>query len=176
MPSGRKPRGAILPKGARMVSSGEKEQTYGWRERDDPARVAEPHGLVGPVPLGFRTTPPPRLVRAVLVSEEIHAAFSPVEFTARLLIEEVRTHASQRPQGDEWWFWTGQRRSGAGGRTFLVAQSPNVPKAIATALRITFEAFVGATGVKVRERHTVREDLDPLLWLGDDGLELLSMW
>jgi len=92
---------------------------------------------------------------------------------ARMLIEEFRQRHAKREEGDEWVAWIGTVAYQPAGLIFWIGLSSNVPVAVLGALDELIRAmgFATARGTAIPEKH----GLEPLLYLGDDGLELLRM-
>lgn len=133
-----------------------------------------PHGLDGSIPLGHRD-PPAHLPGPVLqFPEDVYGSFpSPETFACRLLFDEFRKQHASLPRGQEWFVWVGDRVSSAAGYPFWLAFSAEVPDALIDRVARTFGAFaLEWRRAKIIPRE---HDLQPLLYLGDEGMELLRM-
>lgn len=148
------------------------------RRGDEPgagATAREPHGLTGNLPLGSHRPPGNMPCRVVKVPEDIYGMLpSPVAYAVNTLASQFRQRYSTRPKGEEWTVWYGKRDYDPGGRIFWIAFSPPVPDAIVEAVADSF----GSLGVQLKlgTCAPTQSDLDYLMWAGDDGIELLSMF
>lgn len=134
----------------------------------------EPHGLTGTVPRGDRSPSYDQRVNTLDVSEEFFGPVNPKRFVARVLIAEFRRCYATREAGEEWFVWAGERDYHPKGLCFGVGFSTNVPLGVIAVLEevITGMGLASARGSAVPDRH----GLDPLLYVGDDGIEVLSMF
>ena len=132
-----------------------------------------PHGLSGNIPLGVRTPPHDEPIQVLQIAEDFCGACEAERFVARTLIEEFRQRYRKRDDGVEWFAWIGTVSYHSKGLIFWVGLSSDAPKDIFDILDDVIRAMGFATA-----RSTAipgRVGLSPLLYLGDDGLELLRM-
>lgn len=132
-----------------------------------------PHGLTGNIPLGHRSAAYDEPIQVLQVSEDFCGAQDAERFVARMLIDEFRQRNARRDEGDEWFAWIGTVTYQPAGLIFWIGLSENVPPAAFGALDDVISAmgFPTARATAIPAKH----DLAPLLYLGDDGLELLRM-
>jgi hypothetical protein len=131
------------------------------------AEEAPPPGLTGPIPLGMRAPRTDEPIEVLQIIED----FDDERFVAQMLISYFRARASRRPDGEEWYAWVGNVGYHPKGLTFWVGVSSNVPPDVLGGLA----DIVRVMGFASARSSVPRHDLDPLLYLGDDGLELLRM-
>ena len=140
------------------------------RPPPDDVDDSAPHGLVGTIPLGDRTLVYDAPVQVLQVSEDFCGGDSE-RLVAKLLIEEFRQGNRKREAGDEWFAWIGNVGYHPRALTFWIGLSSNVPAGAFDILETVIQSMGFATA-----RATATPDrLEPLLYLGDDGLELLRM-
>lgn len=139
-----------------------------------PKKRVQTHGLDGRVPLTFRRAPSEENVNVLLVSEEFLATGDATRFVARFLIDELRRCHKTLPEGEEWFVWTGTRDHHPEALIFWVGISAAAPRSVLDSLADVIEltGCETARGKAVPARH----GLSPLLYLGEGGLELLSMF
>lgn len=132
-----------------------------------------PHGLTGNIPLGHRSPTYDEPIQVLQVSEDFCGANDAERLVARMLIEEFRQRHARRDEGDEWFAWIGTVSYQPAGLIFWIGLSPNVPSAAFGGLDDLIRAmgFPTARATAIPAKH----GLEPLLYLGDDGLELLRM-
>jgi hypothetical protein len=128
---------------------------------------APPHGLTGPIPLGMRAPRTDEPIEVLQIVED----FDDERFMAQMLISEFRARAAKRVDGEEWYAWIGNVGYHVKGLTFWLGVSSNVPPAVLDGIA----DIVRAMGFASARASVPRHDLNPLLYLGDDGLELLRM-
>jgi hypothetical protein len=145
--------------------------------RTDGVRVgrgaASPHGLIGDIPLGHRSPPYDESVEVLKASEDFCGACDAERLVARILIEEFRQRHKKRDDGDEWFAWIGNVAYQQAGLTFWIGLSSNIPVGAFDVLAATIMAMGFSTerAAAIPDKH----GLEPLLYLGNDGLELLRM-
>lgn len=135
--------------------------------------AASPHGLSGNIPLGHRSPPYDESVEVLKASEDFCGACDAERLVARILIEEFRQRHKKRDDDVEWFAWIGSVAYERAGLTFWIGLSSNVPVGAFDVLAATIMAMGFST-----ERCTAvpnQHGLEPLLYLGNDGLELLRM-
>lgn len=128
---------------------------------------APAHGLTGPVPLGMRSPRTDAPIEVLQIVED----FDDERFVAQMLISDFRARSAKRPEGDEWYAWIGNVGYHPKGLTFWVGISANVPPSVLDGIA----DVVRIMGFSSARASVPRHDLSPLLYLGDDGLELLRM-
>lgn len=139
-----------------------------------PRKRVETHGLDGRLPLTFRRAPNEETVNVLLVSEDFIGTTDATRFVARFLIDELRTCHKTLPDGAEGSVWTGTRDHHPKRLIFWVGVSAIAPPSLLDSLADIIDATgcETARGKAVPERH----GLTPLLHLGEEALELLSMF
>lgn len=132
-----------------------------------------PHGLTGNIPLGHRSPSYDEPIQVLQAAEDFCGACDAERLVGRMLIEEFRQRHAKRDEGEEWFAWIGSVAYQPSGLIFWIGLSSNVPPAVFGALDDLIRAmgFATARATAVPAKH----GLEPLLYLGDDGLELLRM-
>ncbi len=134
----------------------------------------EPHGLTGSIPLGERSPRYDEPIQVLQAAEDFGGANDAEKLVARMLIREFRSRNRIRSQGDDWFAWIGTVSYQRAGLIFWIGLSSNIPADVFDGLDDLIRAmgFATARATAIPAKH----GLAPLLYLGDDGLELLRMF
>lgn len=162
-------------KNAKRDSASKRKKLVPIADVQTDARGAEfsPHGLTGNIPLGDRSPSFDKPVQVLQASEDFCGAPEAERLVGRMLIAEFRERHSKRDDGEEWFAWIGTISYHPKGLIFWIGLSSNVPPSAFDALEELIRAmgFPTARATAIPDKH----GLEPLLYLGDEGLELLRM-